>query len=694
VRRLAAYSQQMYRPEFRVVTGVLVVLTLLGLVSTALKTQIPPVVLNRLSVSNDEFLRRASGQAVDWRLLSTATLAESKRTAKPLLMLIGTSASGLVSRLDEEFFSDREIAAFLNRNYLCVRIDGMNRPEWLNAFFPVSRLKLEFLPGFQILVLTPGGEIVDLIGRTSNEQVFTRESLFDELIAVRRTFDAIESGRERARGEMVQKNDQAILESQVGFHLPAFDRYRAGLLDRIDYKHGGLPRNGLQQLFPSAWQYMLAIGDTDAVRASLGPLLTSPMVDLIDGGFFRLSSTVDFSDVEFNKTTTESAEMLTLLAQLSVIQPDPLHDYLTRLTYNALDTRLRVGDGTAAMQVEALKGTYRNERYSFSLHRMRQTLSPSQRTFARRFLGLDVLKNRQMSPFLVTPDVPRMPEFSDVVGRMRAEDQGPRNLNGTGYLEVEALVAARMIETCRLIGGTERTRDALQRVERLRQFVRGTGLMRQIAAADERPAYLGDYLAYADAKLQDYLVSGRVVSAEEGLRALVQAEKRFRGERPGEYRLVEGEMALPHVAMPEISDTFRESCTARMARLALHYGRMFETTQEGERLLAVADDIVGHFGAVASEGGPEVAAFFLVAADLVDGQYVVAVGPDAVGLATALKRKRPLRYIIPAIGTVRKDLQGFPPGLYLVRGGISGPLTLAEAARRLPPHFDVGSPAP
>ena len=125
-------------------SGVLATLCLIALVASLLRPHLPPAATNQLTFSNEDFLRRAAHQAIDWQELTPKALETARTQRKAILLVIGVVSSGLGQILDDTSFQDDDVARYLNRHFVPIRIDGLQHPEWINAYFPVGRLKLEF----------------------------------------------------------------------------------------------------------------------------------------------------------------------------------------------------------------------------------------------------------------------------------------------------------------------------------------------------------------------------------------------------------------------------------------------------------------------------------------------------------------------------------------------------------------------
>ena len=206
--------------------------------------------------------------------------------------------------------------------------------------------------------------------------------------------------------------------------------------------------------------------------------------------------------------------------------------------------------------------------------------------------------------------------------------------------------------------------------------------------------YLSDYLAFADAKLEVYLATGRDAAFRSGLSVLERAMSRFAGPEPGVWLTdaPQNEVAgNPNGNPPELLDEVRESCTAQAIRLFTAYGSMLPPGEQSRRLLSAAATTVSHFAKINVADNPELAGYYLSAAALQDPQCAFAVGPHKQELSDKLFQLRPNRLAAPASEAVRPDLTKGRPGIYVVSGSVvAGPYSLDEAANLIPADLQIG----
>jgi uncharacterized protein YyaL (SSP411 family) len=299
-----------------------------------------------------------------------------------------------------------------------------------------------------------------------------------------------------------------------------------------------------------------------------------------------------------------------------------------------------------------------------------------------------------MLPYPVSRRAYWDPEMAKILAKFRGDTPKLAKLAGTGCLDVNGTTAARLIRCARLWGDQARLNRILDLADRLDQFRTGSDVV-HVTSSNKPGTYLGDYLAYADVCMQEYLATTRVPAFEQGLGVLMRATELFRGPHPGCYLLSphSTDPLLPQdIDVPEIVDDVRESCTSQMIRLLCDYGRLLGPKNGGQKLLDLASDTVAHFAGLHGPGSVRFAGYYLASAGFSNLQCAFTVGPKSQDLADELARMRPNRLVSPAEGPVRTDLSGKTPGVYVVTGGVTaGPYSVSEAARLMPQYLQPGA---
>ena len=84
---------------------------------------------NQLINETSPYLLMHAHNPVDWHPWTAATLEKAKRGGKPIFLSIGYSSCYWCHVMERESFHDEEIAEFLNRHFICIKVDREERPD-------------------------------------------------------------------------------------------------------------------------------------------------------------------------------------------------------------------------------------------------------------------------------------------------------------------------------------------------------------------------------------------------------------------------------------------------------------------------------------------------------------------------------------------------------------------------------------
>ncbi|MCW2698600.1 MAG: hypothetical protein JWQ45_135, partial [Blastococcus sp.] len=84
---------------------------------------------NRLARATSPYLLQHADNPVDWREWGEEAFAEARRRDVPVLVSVGYAACHWCHVMAHESFEDEEIAARMNENFVCVKVDREERPD-------------------------------------------------------------------------------------------------------------------------------------------------------------------------------------------------------------------------------------------------------------------------------------------------------------------------------------------------------------------------------------------------------------------------------------------------------------------------------------------------------------------------------------------------------------------------------------
>ncbi len=672
----------MQRPGFGIVTGVVVILAALAFLSRALLGTIPKGPENRLAIEQSDYLQQGAHQAIDWYPLTETPFVEARRKDKPVMFVVGNACSSTGRFLDNVVFPAPELRGYIAQNFICVRVDSLDYPEFANAYLPITRGaandsgRAGIPTDLQVWFLTPAGELFGYTAQTSVLIPFDQSSFLQRLVAAVDQFDRIRKRLSEAGQE--QRADIAKVRSEAPGMTPDFAAF-GDLLASATGRSGGFPLNGFQRLWPNAWRYQLLCGRYEEYAQSISRAVHSPLVDVLDGGFFSRSASLDWHGISYDKLAAENAGMLRTLTLGGLLMRDPDQMWLARRTFDSLAGEFVQAGYIAAGRIGDEDSGGRSARSSFSPRRMRELMGDNaDREWLHQNFGLRVETNPQMSPILRSIALAREqpPVFDRYVAALLKSAPAPK-FTGLGQLDSGGFAVARLLESARLMGD----RDRMSRAETLFLQLDGFRTVDDVRHSTSPTArlhgYLGDYLAFADASFQYFLVTGNDLALQNGAAVLKRGLFLYAGKTQGEYDLSpppDTKLAPQDTDSPEIVDNSHESCTAMVIRLCSAYARAGIAPE----LKQVADDTFARFSSIASQLGPFAAGYYCAALDVPDSVFACVAGAGAVEKASAIAAEAPTRLVIPAVGGLAKRLG--KPGIYVIAdASVQGPLSKAAA---------------
>ena len=88
-----------------------------------------PRFVNRLIEESSPYLLQHAHNPVNWYAWSDEAFERAKRENKPIFLSVGYSTCHWCHVMERESFEDEEIAAFLNRHFIAIKVDREERPD-------------------------------------------------------------------------------------------------------------------------------------------------------------------------------------------------------------------------------------------------------------------------------------------------------------------------------------------------------------------------------------------------------------------------------------------------------------------------------------------------------------------------------------------------------------------------------------
>ena len=352
---------------------------------------------NRLAREKSPYLLQHQHNPVDWFAWGDEAFDKARRDNKPIFLSIGYSTCHWCHVMERESFENDEVAAFLNDNFVSIKVDREERPD-------VDKIYMTFVQamtgsgGWPLNVfITPDRK--PFFGGTywPPESKFGRPSFLQVLQQVAtawqtKTNDILNSARKLHE----QLADLTARENTNQFVLGKATLQNAGrqLKQGYDDVNGGW---GSAPKFPSPshprflLRYGMRFNDQEAVHMVLqtcGKMAAGGIYDQIGGGFSRYSVDAHWLVPHFEKMLYDNAQLVQLYLDAFLISGDARYADVVRdvLRYVLRDMTHPEGGFYSAEDAdsEGKEGKF----YCWTTAELKQVLSPDEFSLATNYFGV------------------------------------------------------------------------------------------------------------------------------------------------------------------------------------------------------------------------------------------------------------------------------------------------------------------
>ncbi len=271
---------------------------------------------------------------IGWRPWGPEAFAEAAHRDAPILLSISAVWCHWCHVMDETSYSDEEVIRLINERFVPIRVDNDERPD-VNARYNQGGWPTTAF-------LTPDGELIAGLTYVPPEQM--RQALEQVSTYYREHRDDIATKvgelRERRRAAVASMGPAGELSDQI------VEDVLVAVADQYDPVFGGF---GAEPKFPHVDAIELLLHmygrrrDPDLLhmaRKTLQQMCRGGTYDHVWGGFFRYSTTRDWSVPHFEKMLEDNAGLLRTLLRLYRTTGDPEHRSFAERTLAYLDAWL------------------------------------------------------------------------------------------------------------------------------------------------------------------------------------------------------------------------------------------------------------------------------------------------------------------------------------------------------------------
>ena len=488
-----------------------------------------PRYTNRLILEVSPYLRQHAHNPVNWYAWGDEAFARATRENKPVLLSIGYATCHWCHVMARESFEDVEIATYLNRHYVAVKVDREQRPD-VDGLYMAAVHMLSGRRGWPLTVwLTPNrepfyggtyfpsrddmrGHSEGLLSLLARLRTVYHETPDEVASVTRRLTDALPAALapDPADGDAETLPRGGDLAQTFG---PLLDRGAQAFLDEFDTRHGGFggvpkfPRSVVLEFLMRAARRTNDAAARAAVIDTLAAMAAGGIHDQIGGGFHRYATDRAWRVPHFEKMLYDNALLAAAYLEGFQFSRRPEFARVARDTLDSLDREMSAPDGGFFSATDAESGGEEGAYYVWQTNELDALLNPIQSRLLRSYYGFPE-DPRAHVPYVARPlaDVAErldlsLTEADRVLQAARAELKRARNrrpapqtdtkvLAGWNGLAISAFAKAAHVlnEPAYAIRAARAARFVLERMHhdgRLRRSALG-----EITTGD---AYLDDY---------------------------------------------------------------------------------------------------------------------------------------------------------------------------------------------------------
>lgn len=363
--------------------------------------------MNRLASSKSPYLRQHAQNPVNWYPWGAEALKRAREEDKWIFLSIGYSSCHWCHVMEHESFEDPDIASFLNKHYISIKVDREERPD-IDAIYMDAVQMIAGHGGWPLSVwLTP--DLIPVYGGTYFPPVDSHQrpafrTVLQRLLEIRANDPTMVAERtEKLR---------SALEHELYSSLPAqaltWETIEKGVLDykhRYDAERGGF--SGAPK-FPQAMglRFLLSTPEPEAhdmALVTLRMMLRGGIWDQLGGGLHRYSTDREWLVPHFEKMLYDQATLLDALSLAQAQHPEPLFERAISDMLEFLERDMKHPLGGYYSALDADTDGHEGLTYIWKDEELRSLLSPQQYEIARHAFGLKVGGNWEGSHILVRP---------------------------------------------------------------------------------------------------------------------------------------------------------------------------------------------------------------------------------------------------------------------------------------------------
>ncbi|MEM7453576.1 MAG: thioredoxin domain-containing protein [Planctomycetota bacterium] len=369
---------------------------------------------NALINETSPYLLMHAHNPVNWYGWNEETLALARSEDKLIFLSVGYSSCHWCHVMERESFMDEEIAAFLNENFICVKVDREERPDvddiYMTALHAFNRMSGRRDGGGWPLsmFLTPDG--MPFFGgtyfpaRTGDRGTST--GFLTIVTKIHETWTGNKDGiisdaekiTEATRAELAGAPESDVTEVDPGWIGTAIRTYNR----QFDPEFGGTPYNAMNRNLPkfpqpSNLMFFVSAAEIESERdlaqkmliKTCDHMMMGGIYDHIGGGFHRYSVDRFWRIPHFEKMLYDNGQLVSVYAALYEMTGRQEYRDVVEQTLAFVDREMTSPEGGFYSALDAESEGEEGKFYRWTKEELQEALTEEELEFFARYYGIN-----------------------------------------------------------------------------------------------------------------------------------------------------------------------------------------------------------------------------------------------------------------------------------------------------------------
>ncbi|NEO87371.1 MAG: thioredoxin domain-containing protein [Spirulina sp. SIO3F2] len=279
--------------------------------------------MNRLAQSQSLYLRKHAENPIDWWPWCDEALQKAVAEDKPIFLSVGYSSCHWCTVMEGEAFSDAEIAAYLNANFVPIKVDREERPD-VDSIYMQALQMLTGQGGWPLNIFLTPSDRIPFYGGTyfPMEPRYGRPGFLDLLNALHQFYKTDKDKLAGIQTEVLKGLQQSVELPQDPETRLTADLLNAGLaantkvLARVAPGTPSFPMIPYAQCVLQGSRLSEHAPALEAAKRRGDDLALGGIYDHVAGGFHRYTVDATWTVPHFEKMLYDNGQIMEYLADL------------------------------------------------------------------------------------------------------------------------------------------------------------------------------------------------------------------------------------------------------------------------------------------------------------------------------------------------------------------------------------------